>query len=88
MVVEVSQRRAVLRARLSEPNVCPSAEHTPCDSPARQGQHKMTKGCSSSRLGLEIARQGVPVDQPLTADNTSRLALCENIQQRGLREII
>ena len=41
-----------------------------------------------SHLRFEIARQGVPDDQPLTTgDNTSRLALCETIpsQQRGLR---
>jgi hypothetical protein len=40
VAVVVLQRRAALRARFSEPDACPSVEHTLCGSPARQNQRK------------------------------------------------
>jgi hypothetical protein len=80
VAVAISRRRVALRVQLSEPNVCPFVERTLCGNAVRQNQQIRQKGRSNSRLGLEIARQWVPVNQPLASYNASRLALCENIQ--------
>jgi flagellar motor switch/type III secretory pathway protein FliN len=40
-----------------------------------------------ARLSLEIAGWRISVHELLAMDNTSRVALSENIQQRGLDEL-
>jgi hypothetical protein len=80
----VWQRREALRARSFEPNAYPSVARNRCNNQTYKYHSTLTRRQLNLRLCLEIAGQRISVHEPFATDNTSCLALRQNVQQRSL----